>query len=104
MNEIVDWLLELGYIPSFCTACYRAGRTGDRFMELAKTGEIQNCCQPNALMTLNEYILDYGSEKTKAHGKKVIQEQMDVIENKDVQKKAAQYIAQMKDGERDFRF
>jgi hypothetical protein len=104
LNEIVDWLLELGYIPSFCTACYRAGRTGDRFMELAKTGEIQNCCQPNALMTLNEYILDYGSEKTKAHGKKVIQEQMDVIENKDVQKKAAQYIAQMKDGERDFRF
>jgi len=62
LDEVVNWLLSLGYIPSFCTACYRAGRTGDRFMSLCKTGQIQNCCHPNALMTLKEYLMDYASE------------------------------------------
>ncbi|ETJ44122.1 Iron-only hydrogenase maturation rSAM protein HydG, partial [human gut metagenome] len=88
----------------FCTACYRAGRTGDRFMALAKSGQIHNCCQPNALMTLNEYIMDYGDEKTKAHGAKVIEQQLENIKNDLVKDKAKAYIAQMKDGERDFRF
>ena len=104
LDEIVDWLLDLGYVPSFCTACYRAGRTGDRFMALAKSGQIHNCCQPNALMTLNEYIMDYGDEKTKAHGAKVIEQQLENIKNDLVKDKAKAYIAQMKDGERDFRF
>ena len=57
LDEVVNWLLELGYIPSFCTACYREGRTGDRFMSLVKSGQIANCCHPNALMTLKEYLL-----------------------------------------------
>ncbi len=61
LDEIVNWLLSLGYIPSFCTACYREGRTGDRFMNLVKSGQIANCCQPNALMTLKEYLEDYAS-------------------------------------------
>ena len=104
LDKIVDWLLDLGYVPSFCTACYRAGRTGDRFMALAKSGQIHNCCQPNALMTLNEYIMDYGDEKTKAHGAKVIEQQLENIKNDLVKDKAKAYIAQMKDGERDFRF
>ena len=104
LDEIVDWLLDLGYVPSFCTACYRAGRTGDRFMALAKSGQIHNCCQPNALMTLNEYIMDYGDEKTKTHGAKVIEQQLENIKNDLVKEKAKAYIAQMKDGERDFRF
>ena len=104
LDEIVDWLLELGYVPSFCTACYRAGRTGDRFMALAKSGQIHNCCQPNALMTLNEYIMDYGDEKTKKHGAKVIEDQLENIKNDLVKDKAKAYIAQMEDGKRDFRF
>ena len=104
LDEIVDWLLDLGYVPSFCTACYRAGRTGDRFMALAKSGQIHNCCQPNALMTLNEYIMDYGNDETKAHGSKVIEQQLENIKNDLVKDKAKAYIAQMKDGERDFRF
>ena len=70
LDEIVNWLLELGYIPSFCTACYREGRTGDRFMSLVKSGQIANCCQPNALMTLKEYLEDYASEDTKEKVKK----------------------------------
>lgn len=104
LDEIVDWLLELGYVPSFCTACYRAGRTGDRFMALAKSGAISNCCQPNALMTLKEYLLDYASEDTKALGDKVISEQLENIKNTNVKEKSREYIHQMEEGERDFRF
>ncbi len=104
LDEIVDWLLELGYVPSFCTACYRAGRTGDRFMALAKSGAISNCCQPNALMTLKEYLLDYASEDTKALGDKVISEQLENIKNTNVKEKSRDYIHQMEEGERDFRF
>lgn len=81
LDEIVEWILDLGYVPSFCTACYRAGRTGDRFMPLAKSGEISNCCQPNALMTLNEYLLDYASDKTRKTGEAVIKEQLEEIKN-----------------------
>lgn len=104
LDEIVDWLLELGYVPSFCTACYRAGRTGDRFMPLAKSGQISNCCQPNALMTLNEYLLDYATDETKAMGNRVIAEQLETIKNDKVKAKSKEYIRQMEHGERDFRF
>ena len=84
LDEIVNWLLEMGHIPSFCTACYREGRTGDRFMQLVKAGQIANCCQPNALMTLKEYLEDYASDKTKAEGEMVIKEQLNKIPNEKV--------------------
>lgn len=104
LDEIVDWLLELGYVPSFCTACYRAGRTGDRFMALAKSGAISNCCQPNALMTLKEYLLDYATPETKALGEEVIETQLEGIKNPNVKNRSRDYIHQMEEGERDFRF
>ena len=79
LDEVVKWLMELGYIPSFCTACYREGRTGDRFMSLCKSGQIQNCCHPNALMTLKEYLMDYAAPETKAIGEKLIQAELENI-------------------------
>lgn len=104
LDEIVDWLLEMGYIPSFCTACYREGRTGDRFMQLVKAGQIANCCQPNALMTLKEYLEDYASEKTKAEGEKVIKEQLDKIPNEKVREIVIENLKNIEEGKRDFRF
>lgn len=104
LDEVVNWLLELGYTPSFCTACYREGRTGDRFMSLAKTGAIQNCCQPNALMTLQEYLCDYASEKTRGNGVKVIKDELEKIPNDNVKNIAKKNIELIKTGERDFRF
>lgn len=104
LDEVVRWLMELGYIPSFCTACYREGRTGDRFMSLAKTGAIQNCCQPNALMTLKEYLTDYASEETQKIGDKVIAEEMKKIPNEKVRSIAENYIKEIENGKRDFRF
>lgn len=104
LDEVVGWLLGMGYIPSFCTACYREGRTGDRFMKLLKSGQIVNCCQPNALMTLKEYLEDYASPETKEKGERVIKEQLEVITNPVVKKKAAEYIENIHRGQRDFRF
>lgn len=104
LDEVVNWLLGLGYIPSFCTACYREGRTGDRFMKLLKSGQIVNCCQPNALMTLKEYLEDYASADTKEKGEKVIQEQLEIITNPVVKEKAKEYIENIHEGKRDFRF
>ena len=105
LDEVVCWLMELGYIPSFCTACYREGRTGDRFMSLCKSGQIQNCCHPNALMTLEEYLVDYASPETRAIGEKVIEEQLNNIPKEKVRAIAAKYIEEIKnDGKRDFRF
>ena len=105
LDEVVRWLMELGYIPSFCTACYREGRTGDRFMSLCKSGQIQNCCHPNALMTLEEYLVDYASPETRAIGEKVIAEQLNNIPKEKVKAIAAKYIEEIKnDGKRDFRF
>ena len=105
LDEVVRWLMELGYIPSFCTACYREGRTGDRFMALCKSGQIQNCCHPNALMTLEEYLMDYASPETKAIGDRVIQEQLQNIPKEKVRKIAADYIEEIQNnGKRDFRF
>lgn len=104
LDEVVNWLLGLGYIPSFCTACYREGRTGDRFMKLLKSGQIVNCCQPNALMTLKEYLEDYASEDTKRKGEQVIRQQLEVITNPIVKEKAREYIENIQEGKRDFRF
>lgn len=104
LDEVVHWLMSAGYIPSFCTACYREGRTGDRFMELCKSGQIQNCCHPNALMTLKEYLLDYASADTRKIGEALIEKEVEKITNPVARKKCVEYIAQMEHGERDFRF
>ena len=104
LDEIVNWLLSLGYIPSFCTACYREGRTGDRFMQLVKNGQIANCCQPNALMTLKEYLEDYASSDTKKHGEKVIADELERIPNEKVKSLAKDYLKDLNNGKRDFRF
>jgi 2-iminoacetate synthase len=104
LDEVLNWLLELGYIPSFCTACYREGRTGDRFMPLAKSGAIQNCCQPNALMTLKEYLMDYASPQTKLNGEKVIAAEVENIPNENVRRICKENLAAIESGKRDFRF
>ena len=104
LDEIVNWLLSLGYIPSFCTACYREGRTGDRFMSLVKSGQIVNCCQPNALMTLKEYLEDYASDDTKLKGAEVIKREIERITNEKVKEIAKQHLFDMEGGTRDFRF
>ena len=105
LDEVVRWLMELGYIPSFCTACYREGRTGDRFMSLCKSGQIQNCCHPNALMTLEEYLVDYASPETRAIGEKVIEKELLNIPKEKVRQIAAEHIEEIKNnGKRDFRF
>ncbi len=104
LDEVVRWLMEMGYVPSFCTACYREGRTGDRFMTLLKSGQIVNCCHPNALMTLKEYLEDYASEETKAIGEKLIEGELDVITNPKVKEKVMDYLANIHNGKRDFRF
>ena len=104
LDQVVNWLMRLGYIPSFCTACYREGRTGDRFMSLCKAGQIQNCCHPNALMTLQEYLEDYASPDTKAIGEALIQREMANIPKEKVRQIALDHIQHIKMGERDFRF
>lgn len=104
LDEIVGWLLELGYIPSFCTACYREGRTGDRFMSLAKRGLIGNCCAPNALMTLAEYLEDYASPKVKVEGLKMIDRLRQVIPSDKVRRITEENLKAIKEGKRDFRF
>ncbi len=104
LDQVVNWLLSLGYIPSFCTACYREGRTGDRFMKLVKSGQIANCCQPNALMTLKEYLEDYASPETRASGETVIQEELRHVTNENVRRIAAERLGEIHDGRRDFRF
>ncbi|MBZ4669876.1 MAG: thiH [Oscillospiraceae bacterium] len=104
LDEVMKWLLRLGYIPSFCTACYREGRTGDRFMSLVKTGNISNCCLPNALLTLSEYAIDYGDNEFSELAFKVIDEQMNNIENPKAKQKAEEYLGLIKQGQRDLRF
>ena len=105
LDEVVRWLMETGHIPSFCTACYRAGRTGDRFMSLCKTGQILNCCHPNALMTLTEYLVDYASEETKKIGYQMIEDELKKIPKENVRKTAEENIEAIKNSNRrDFRF
>lgn len=105
LDEVVCWLMEIGYIPSFCTACYREGRTGDRFMSLCKSGQIQNCCHPNALMTLKEYLVDYASEKTRKIGEGLIKKELLNIPKDNVREIAEKYLSEIEsEGKRDFRF
>ena len=104
LDEIVNWLLTLDHIPSFCTACYREGRTGDRFMQLVKSGQIANCCQPNALMTLKEYLEDYASEDTKQKGIALIKKEIEKVTNPKVKERALENLAAIENGSRDFRF
>jgi len=104
LDEIVKWLMDLGYIPSFCTACYREGRTGDRFMSLLKSGQIQNCCHPNALMTLKEYLEDYASAETNAVGEKMILDEISNIPKEKVREVVLDNLEKISKGNRDFRF
>lgn len=104
LDEIVNWLMKMGYIPSFCTACYREGRTGDRFMALCKSKQIQNCCHPNALMTLKEYLEDYASEETKQVGYDLIRRELNNIPKEKVRAVTEERLKKIERGERDFRF
>ena len=104
LDEVVRWLMEMDYIPSFCTACYRAGRTGDRFMELCKSKQIQNCCHPNALMTLKEFLVDYASPETQEIGDKIIAKELFNIPKENVREVCAQHLGEIEHGQRDFRF
>ena len=105
LDEVVRWLIELGEIPSFCTACYREGRTGDRFMSLCKSGQILNCCHPNALMTLAEYLEDYASEETKKAGYEMIEKELEKIPKEKVREIAKKNIEDIRNSNhRDFRF
>lgn len=105
LDEVVSWLIDNGHIPSFCTACYREGRTGDRFMSLCKSGQILNCCHPNALMTLAEYLEDYASKETKEKGYALIEKELDKITNEKTKEITKQHIEDIKNSNRrDFRF
>ena len=104
LDEVVHWLMDLGYIPSFCTACYREGRTGDRFMSLCKSGQIQNCCHPNALMTLKEYLEDYALPDTKKIGEALIQKELGNIPKEKVREITVHHLQEIEKGNRDFRF
>ncbi len=104
LDEVVRWLMELGYIPSFCTACYREGRTGDRFMALCKNNQILNCCHPNALLTLKEYLEDYASPETRAIGEALIERELPKIPKDKVRQIATDRLGLIASGQRDFRF
>lgn len=104
LDDIVGWLLSLGHIPSFCTACYREGRTGDRFMQLVKSGQIANCCQPNALLTLQEYLNDYASPATRQLGMQLMERELQHITSPAIRRHTISYLQRMAGGERDFRF
>ena len=104
LDEVVHWLMDNGFLPSFCTACYREGRVGDRFMSLCKSGQISNCCLPNALMTLKEYLCDYASDETKTSGLQLIDKQLAQISNDKVRSIVEKQLSLIEQGERDFRF
>lgn len=104
LDEVINWLMTMGYIPSFCTACYREGRTGDRFMALCKSKQIQNCCHPNALMTLKEYLVDYASPATRELGLELIKKELCSIPREKVRDIVVEKLEKIENGERDFRF
>lgn len=104
LDEVINWLMTMGYIPSFCTACYREGRTGDRFMTLCKSKQIQNCCHPNALMTLKEYLTDYASPATRELGLALIQKELQNIPREKVREIVSERLTKIENGDRDFRF
>ncbi len=105
LDEVISWLMDNNHIPSFCTACYRAGRTGDRFMSFCKNGEILNYCHPNALITLAEYLVDYATPSTKEKGMQIIQKELQKIQNEKTRALTANYLTRIYSGEgRDYRF
>ena len=104
LDQVVRWLMERGFIPSFCTACYREGRTGDRFMTLCKNQQILNCCHPNALMTLKEYLMDYASPETREIGEALIEKELEKVTNPKVKEIARKNLSDIENGSRDFRF
>lgn len=106
LDEVINWLLDLEYLPSFCTACYRAGRQGDRFMELCKNEQIADFCHPNALMTLEEYLIDYASDDTRKKGEKLIAAELQKPEVAEAKTFATltKNLEAIKQGSRDFRF
>ena len=104
LDQVVNWLMKMDYIPSFCTACYREGRTGDRFMDLCKSMQILNCCHPNALMTLKEYLMDYASDDTRAVGEALIARELENIPNQRAKQTCAKHLEEIEKGQRDFRF
>lgn len=104
LDEVIRWLMQIGYLPSFCTACYREGRTGDRFMALCKSKQIQNCCHPNAIMTLKEYLVDYASPETRKIGEELIRREIGAIPKEKVQKIVTENLDKIEHGSRDFRF
>lgn len=104
LDEVVKWLMELGYLPSFCTACYRAGRVGDRFMSICKQQQIHNFCHPNAIMTLAEYLEDYAKPDTKKVGEELMKKELQTINDDKIKSMTEKYLEKIKSGERDFRF
>ena len=104
LDEVVGWLMDQGHLPSFCTACYRAGRTGDRFMEFCKSGQILDYCHPNALITLAEYLSDYASPAVAQKGWQLIDQQLALMPDERRRAKAGEYLERIRAGARDFRF
>ncbi|HIS82098.1 TPA: [FeFe] hydrogenase H-cluster radical SAM maturase HydG [Candidatus Scatenecus faecavium] len=104
LDEVIRWLMELGYLPSFCTACYGSGRTGDRFMEICKDQQIHNFCHPNAIMTLKEYLEDYASPETRSVGEKLIAREVQTLENAKIKETVEEDLIKIHNGERDFKF
>ena len=104
LDEVIKWLMDLGYLPSFCTACYRKGRTGDRFMEICKQQQIKNFCHPNAILTLKEYLQDYASDATKQIGNKLIAKEVETLDNENIKNTVNEDLEKIEHGERDFRF
>lgn len=104
LDDVIRWLMEMGYVPSFCTACYRSGRTGDRFMEICKQQQIHNFCHPNALMTLKEYLEDYASDQTKKVGYELINKEVELLEDERIKTSVKENLVKISGGERDFVF
>ena len=104
LDEVLRWLMQLGYLPSFCTACYGSGRTGDRFMEICKKQQIHNFCHPNAIMTLKEYLEDYASEETRKVGEALIANELKALENSKIKEVVEEDLVKIAHGERNFKF
>ena len=104
LDEVLRWLMQLGYLPSFCTACYGSGRTGDRFMEICKNQQIHNFCHPNAIMTLKEYLEDYASAKTRDVGNDLIAKEIETLDNSNIKSIVIENLKKIEQGERDFKF
>ncbi len=104
LDEVIKWLMELDYLPSFCTSCYREGRTGERFMEICKSQQIHNFCEPNAIMTLKEYLEDYASDETKEIGEKLIRKEIETIQNEKIKTAVIENLKKIEQGGRDYKF